>query len=154
MADDLNALESWAGGLISQLEAPARRKLLREIARELRKSQQARVTQQRNPDGSAYAARKPRPNQHLRDKAGRIKRRAMFAKLKQARYLRAESDAQGIAIGFAGRIARVARVHQFGESDRVSPGGPEYKYPVRALLGLTDADRDMIRDMLLAHLTK
>ncbi|MFM0181762.1 phage virion morphogenesis protein [Paraburkholderia aspalathi] len=152
--DELSALESWAGGLLSQLEAPARRAALRDIARELRRSQQTRIAQQQNPDGSAYEARKPRPKKHLRDKAGRIKRKAMFAKLRQARYLRAESDSQGLAIGFAGRVARVARIHQLGESDRVAPGGPEYKYPTRVLLGFTDADREMIRDMLLAHIVK
>jgi phage virion morphogenesis (putative tail completion) protein len=152
--DELSALESWAGGLLSQLQAPARRAALRDIARELRRSQQTRIAQQQNPDGSAYEARKPRPKNHLRDKAGRIKRKAMFAKLRQARYLRAETDSQGIAIGFAGRVARVARIHQLGESDRVAPGGPRYKYPARVLLGFTDADREMIRDMLLAHIVK
>jgi phage virion morphogenesis protein len=152
--DDLTALESWAGGLLSQLEAPARRVVLRDIARELQRSQRTRITQQRNPDGSAYEARKPRPKKHLRDKAGRIKRAAMFAKLKQARYLRAESDATGLAVGFAGRIARLARTHQLGLSDRVAPGGPDYRYPARVLLGFSEADRELIRDVLLKHLAK
>jgi phage virion morphogenesis protein len=152
--DDLTALESWAGGLLSQLEAPARRVVLRDIARELQRSQRTRITQQRNPDGSAYEARKPRPKKHLRDKAGRIKRAAMFMKLKQARYLRAESDATGLAVGFAGRIARLARIHQLGLSDHVAPGGPDYRYPARVLLGFSDADRELIRDVLLKHLAK
>ncbi|WP_366931853.1 phage virion morphogenesis protein [Paraburkholderia xenovorans] len=43
-------------------------------------------------------------------------------------------------------------MHQFGESDRVAPHGPEYKYPARVLLGFSDADRDMIRDLLLKHI--
>ena len=98
--------------------------------------------------------RKPRPKKHLRDKAGRIKRAAMFVKLRQTRYLRTESDSSGLAIGFAGRVARVARVHQLGESDRVAPRGPQYRYPARVLLGFTSADRDMIRDTLLKHITK
>jgi phage virion morphogenesis protein len=152
--DDLTALESWAGGLLSQLEAPARRVVLRDIARELQRSQRARITQQRNPDGSAYEARKPRPKKHLRDKAGRIKRAAMFVKLKQARYLRVESDATGLAVGFTGRIAHLARIHQLGLSDRVAPGGPDYRYPARVLLGFSDADRELIRDVLLKHLAK
>jgi phage virion morphogenesis protein len=152
--DDLTALESWAGGLLSRLEAPARRAALREIARELRKRQQARIAQQKNPDGSSYAARRPRHEKKLRHKQGKIKRAAMFAKLRQARYLRAESDATGLAVGFVGRIARVARVHQYGESDRVAPGGPEHKYDARVLLGFTPDDLDMIRDSLLKHLTK
>ena len=78
----------------------------------------------------------------------------MFSKLRQARYLRAESDSTGLAVGFVGRVARVARIHQYGESDRVAPGGPEYKYDARVLLGFTPDDLDMIRDMLLAHITK
>jgi phage virion morphogenesis protein len=150
---ELDAFESWAGHFLARLEAPARRAALRDIARELRRSQQTRIAQQKSPDGTTYEARKPR-TKHLRDKAGRIKRKAMFAKLRQARYLRTENDAMGLAIGFAGRIARVARVHQLGERARVAPGGPEYKYPARVLLGFSDEDRKMIRYMLLAHIVK
>ncbi|CAE6856003.1 phage virion morphogenesis protein [Paraburkholderia domus] len=151
---ELDAFESWAGHFLAKLEAPARRAALRDIARELRRSQQARIAQQKKPDGTAYEARKPRPKKHLRDKAGRVKRKAMFAKLRQARYLRTENDAMSLAVGFAGRIARVARVHQLGEHARVAPRGPEYKYPARVLLGFTDDDREMIRNLLLMHVVK
>lgn len=154
--DELQAVERFVGGLLGKLEPAARRTAMRDIARELRRSQQARIASQKNPDGSAYVARRPRtrPGGELRDKRGRIKRAAMFAKLRTARFLQLEADASGLAIGFAGRVARVARVHQFGENDRVAPGGVDYKYPARVLLGLTDADREMIRDMLLKHITK
>lgn len=148
---ELDALESWAGALLSKLAPAARRSALREIARELQRSQRTRIAQQCNPDGSAYEKRKPRPK-HLRDKAGRVKRAAMFAKLRQARYMRAETDALGLAIGFAGRVARVARIHQFGETDRVAPRGPEYKYPARVLLGFTGEERELIRNTLIARL--
>ncbi len=150
--DELSAIESWAGSLLSQLAPASRRTVAREIARELQRSQRERIAQQRNPDGTDYEKRKPRPKKHLRGKAGRIKRAVMFAKLRQTRYLRAESNAAGLAIGFAGRVTRIARVHQYGESDRVSKGGPMVKYPARVLLGFSDTDREMIRDMLLAHL--
>lgn len=152
--NELDAIESWAGHLLAKLEAPARRAVLRDIARELRRSQQARIAQQTNPDGTAYEARKPRAKRHLREKVNRIRRKAMFAKLRQARYLRAESDTMGLAIGFAWRIARVARVHQFGERARVAPGGPEYQYPARVLLGFTYEDREMIQSMLLTRIVK
>jgi phage virion morphogenesis protein len=152
--DELSALESWAGALLSQLAPAARRTVTREIARELQRSQRTRIAQQRNPDGTDYEKRKPRPKKHLRDKAGRIKRAAMFAKLRQTRYLRAESDAAGLTIGFAGRVSRVARIHQYGETDRVAKGGPMYKYPARVLLGFSDADREMIRDLLLKYLSR
>ncbi|CAE6841703.1 hypothetical protein R69746_06954 [Paraburkholderia aspalathi] len=154
--DELQAVETFLGGLLGKLQPAARRAAMRDIARELRRSQQTRIVAQQNPDGSRYAARKPRtkPGGKLRDKRGRIKRAAMFAKLRTARYLKTEADANGLAIGFAGRVARVARVHQLGETDRVAPGGVEYRYPARVLLGFTDAEREMIRDRLLQHLTK
>jgi phage virion morphogenesis protein len=148
--DDLSAIEDWAGSLLAQLQPAERRTVATDIARELRRSQQDRIKDQRNPDGSAYEARKAK----LRSKAGRIKRRAMFAKLRTARFLKVEANGDGLAVGFAGRIAALARVHQDGESAQVRPGGPRYKYPVRQLLGFTAAERDMIRDKLLAHLAK
>ena len=156
--DDLTALEEWAGALLAQLDPAARRKVAVDVGRELRRSQQQRIKAQLNPDGSAYAPRKPRlflRNARLREKEGRIKRRAqMFAKLRTARYLKVEVDGAGLAIGFAGRAARLARVHQEGETSEVTRGGRSYKYPVRQLLGFTDADREMIRDKLLEHLAR
>lgn len=153
---ELDALDKWAGALLVQLSPKGRRAATTQIARELRRSQQKRIASQKNPDGSAYDARKPRsnPDGKARDKRGRLKRAAMFAKLRTTRYLKTEADAAGLAIGFDGRVARVARVHQYGETDRVAPNGVEYKYPARMLLGLTTEDRELIRDVLLNHLTK
>ena len=45
---ELDALESWAGALLSKLAPAARRSALREIARELQRSQRTRIAQQRN----------------------------------------------------------------------------------------------------------
>ncbi|WP_250466116.1 MULTISPECIES: phage virion morphogenesis protein [unclassified Caballeronia] len=153
----LDSLETWAGALLAKLGPATRRAAMRDIARELRRSQQARIAAQRNPDGSAYEPRKPRSisdTKNLRGKRGRIKRSAMFPKLRTARYMRIEADANGLAIGFIGRVARIARVHQFGETDRVAPGGREYRYPARALLGFTHNERELIQDMLLKHLAQ
>jgi phage virion morphogenesis protein len=155
--DELSIIEKWASTLLAKLSPAARRNVMRDIARVLRRSQQARIAAQKNPDGSAYDPRKPRVKKNgksLRDKRGRLKRTAMFAKLRTTRYLKLEADANGLAIGFDGRVARVARVHQLGETDRVAPGGVEVKYPARALLGFSDADRDLIRDTLLKHITE
>lgn len=150
MAADLSALEDWAGALLAKLNATERRKLNQDIARELRKSQQQRIAEQRNADGSAYAPRKPRKN--LRGKAGHLKRRKMFMKLRQAKHLKLQSTADSIAIGFGGRSAQLARVHQYGLRDRPGRGAPDTQYDRRELLGLTDADLDLIRDRLLEHL--
>lgn len=149
MTDNLNALEEWAGALLAKLSPGERRKLGNTIGRELRRSQQQRVASQRNPDGTPYAPRKPR---ELRGKVGRIKRQ-MFARLRQAKHLRLQSTADTIAIGFTGRVARIARIHQYGLRDRPGRGQADVQYERRELLGFTEADLDMIRTRLLEHLT-
>lgn len=148
MTDNLHALEEWAGLLLTKLSPGERRKLGNTIGRELRRSQQQRIATQRNPDGTPYAARKPR---QLRGKVGRIKRQ-MFAKLRQTKYLRLRSTPDAIAIGFAGRVARIARVHQYALKDRPARGQADVQYERRELLGFTEADLEMIRDRLLQHL--
>lgn len=146
MDDNLHALEAWAGALLNRLSDQARKRLNTQIGRELRRRQQQRIAAQRNPDGSAYA---PRSTTWKRDKKGRIK---LFAKLRQARNLKVMSDASQISVGFTGRASRIARVHQYGLSDRPSPGQPAVRYPQRQLLGLTDADLTFIRDQLIDQL--
>lgn len=154
MIDELQALEDWAGGMLAKLAPAERRAVLLDVGRELRRSQQKRITAQRNPDGSQFEPRKARaPSKNLRSKKGRIKQRAMFSKMKTARFLKVETDPDGLAIGFAGRIARIARIHQDGETGEVSPG-INYNYPVRKILGFTEGDIDFIRDRLLQHLVK
>ena len=150
MANDLDALEDWAGVLLNKLEPAARSKLARSLAQKLRRSQQQRVKQQRNPDGSPYAARKPRD---LKGKKGRIKRQAkMFQKMPRASYMKAQSDGQSITVGFTGRVARIARVHQFGLKDRAEANAPQVRYQQREVLGFKAMDLEVIRDGLLAHL--
>ena len=147
--DELSAIEDWAGALLAKMAPAARRQAAVDIGRELRRSHKERIAAQRNPDGAPFEARKPR----FREKEGRIKRRAMFAKLRTARFLKVQADSNGLAIGFSGRAARLARIHQDGETGEVVPG-KSYRYPVRQLLGFTDADREMIRDKLLEHITR
>jgi len=149
VTDNLHALEEWAGLLLAKLSPGERRKLGNTIGRDLRRNQQKRIASQRNPDGTAYAARKPR---QLRNKAGRIKRQ-MFARLRQAKYLRLQSTSNAIAIAFASRVSRIARVHQYGLRDRPGRGQDDVQYDRRELLGFTEDDLEMIRDSLLSHLT-
>ena len=151
MASNLEALETWAAVLLARLEPGERSKLARTIGQELRRSQQKRVMAQENTDGSRYAPRKKRD---LRGKQGRIRRKlAMFKKLRTASYLKVRGDSNAVTVGFTGRIARIARVHQYGLKDRAEPGAPDVRYEQREVLGFTDADLDLIRDSLLAHRT-
>jgi len=151
MSDMLDDLGDWLTPLISRIEPAQRGKLARSVAQQLRRSQQQRILAQRNPDGSAFAPRKPR---ELRGKVGRIKRKAkMFTKLRTVRYVKASGSASAATVGFAGRISRIARVHQYGLRDRAERGAPDVKYAQRQLLGLTAAEREFVRDQVLQHLT-
>lgn len=145
----LHALDAYLAGLLAKLDAPQRRLLARAIAVELRRRQAARIAAQRNPDGSAYAPRKPQ----LRHKRGGI-RRAMFSRLRMARYLKAQVDPNTAVVTFAGTAQRIATVHHFGLRDRVNKSGLTVKYAARELLGLDDGDVGSITDLVLFHVTQ
>lgn len=151
MTDRLEALEDWAAGLLGQLEPTSRNKLARSLGQALRRSQQQRIIAQQNPDGSKYA---PRRKRNLRGKQGRMKQKVkMFEKLRTASFLKVQSDGYAVNIGFSGRVARIARVHQYGLRDRPESGARDVKYEMRVLLGFTGTDLDKIRDGLLNYLT-
>ncbi|WP_040269158.1 phage virion morphogenesis protein [Pseudomonas rhodesiae] len=151
MDSKLQALETWAAGLLEQLQPAARNQLARSIGQELRRSQQKRVLMQRNPDGSKFAPRKKRD---LRGKQGRVRRKAeMFKKLRTATYMKAKGDSNAVTVGFIGRAARIARIHQHGLKDRPERGAPEITYERRQLLGFSEADIILIRDILIDKLT-
>ncbi|PKV14546.1 phage virion morphogenesis protein [Xanthomonas prunicola] len=147
--DDLTALENWAAPLLARLQEGERRNLARKIGTALRRSQSQRIGKQQAPDGTPYAPRK----EQLRDKAGRVKRKKMFAKLRQAKYFKVSASPNQVSVGFMGRVSRIARVHQEGLTERVRPIGPMARYDKRVLLGLSEEDRQLIRDQLLNHLT-
>jgi phage virion morphogenesis protein len=148
MHNSLDALEDWAGVLLQKLEPQARNALARTVGQQLRRSQQQRVTAQRNPDGSRYTPR------NLRSKKGRVRNKAkMFHKLRTARYLKAKGDSNAVSVGFTGRIARIARVHQLGLRDRAERGAPDVRYARRQVLGFTEADLELVRTTLIDHLT-
>lgn len=150
MNNRLEALEDWAAGLLGQLEPAARNKLARSIGQALRRSQQQRIIAQQNPGGSKYAPRKQR---NLRGKQGSVKRKIkMFQKLHTTSFLKVQVQSNAIAIGFTGRIARIARVHQYGLKDTPERGAPEINYAQREVLGLTIDDLNFIKDRLLTHL--
>ncbi|OLK26746.1 phage virion morphogenesis protein, partial [Xanthomonas oryzae] len=143
--DDLTALETWAAPLLARLQPGERRMLARKIGTELRRSQSQRIGKQQAPDGTPYAPRK----EQLRGKAGRVKRKKMFAKLRQAKFLKVNASPNEVSVGFVGRVSRIARVHQEGKREAVRPGGPRAHYEKRVLLGLSSQERQIIRDLVL-----
>jgi phage virion morphogenesis protein len=151
MTNQLEALEDWAAGLLGQLEPLARNRLARSLGQALRRSQQQRIMSQCNPEGSKYV---PRQQRNLRVKQGRVKREVqMFQKLRTTRFLRVRGDDNAASVGFTGRIARIARVHQYGLKDRAETIAPPVRYNKRKLIGLTHTDIVIVRDKLLTHLS-
>ncbi|HGV0356192.1 TPA: phage virion morphogenesis protein [Enterobacter ludwigii] len=137
-------------GLIAALSPAARRKLVGEIAKELRKSQQQRIKQQKAPDGSPYQARKRQP---LRAKTGRIKR-AMFQKLRTNRYMKASGGENSAVVEFTGKVQRIARVHQYGLKDRPNAHAQDVQYAERQLLGFSQADKQLVETLTIKHLSR
>ncbi|RYF09262.1 MAG: phage virion morphogenesis protein [Oxalobacteraceae bacterium] len=82
---------------------------------------------------------------------GTIRRKAMFRKLRNGRNLRAGATDLVAWIGFTGRAAQIARVHQDGLRDKPSVKGRAVRYAQRGLLGLTQTEQSRALDMLLDH---
>lgn len=148
---DLAPLDAYCSSLLTSLQSSERRKLARQISAAMRASQAKQIAAQRNPDGSAYAQRKP---QKFRGKKGRI-RRSMFAKLRTAKYLKTEASPNSAVVSFASQVQRIAQVHQFGLRDKVNRrSNLQVDYPARELLGITRADVSLIEDLVIAHLAR
>ncbi|MFV9712071.1 MULTISPECIES: phage virion morphogenesis protein [unclassified Pantoea] len=146
---ELHEVDAWLAALLSQLEPAARKKMLREVAHDVRRIQQANITAQRSPDGTAWEPRRV----SARSKKGRI-RRGMFAKLKTAKYLKAQAGADAAEVAFVPGVQKLARVHHYGLRDRVSRRGPVVKYAERALLGVDDSVQRKVQEILMLWLNE
>lgn len=147
--DDLQRVDDWLAALLANLEPTARNRMMRQLAQELRRSQQQNIRLQRNPDGTTFEPRRVT----ARSKKGRIKRQ-MFAKLRTTKYLKTSATADSASVQFEGKVQRIARVHHYGLRDRVRRNGPEARYPARRLLGVNDEVETITRDTLLRWLSE
>lgn len=148
MAESLQSLESWLAPLLHSLQPAERRRLAREVATQVRKGNQQTMAAQQGPDGQAWAPRKSRS----RDARGKLRQGPMFRKLRAARHLKAQAFTDAAVVQFVGRAERIARVHHFGLRDRVKPGGADYHYPARPLLGINAQQVEQIADLVLGRL--
>lgn len=146
--DDLQRVDDWLAALLANLEPAARNRMMRQLAQELRRSQQQNIRLQRNPDGTAFEARRVT----ARSKKGRIKRQ-MFAKLRTTKYLKTAATADSASVQFDGKVQRIARVHHYGLRDRVRRNGPEVRYAERRLLGINSYQVHLLSDAILRWLT-
>lgn len=149
---DFADIEALAGALLRRVDAGERSKILRVMARTLRSSQAARIARQQDPDGQPFAVRKAQPAGRLR-RGGTIKRKAMFRKLRNTSNLKAGSTDTEAWVGFSGRAARIARVHQEGLADAPAKDMKPVRYARRMLLGDTEAERQALLNILVAHVT-
>lgn len=147
--DDLQRVDDWLAALLANLEPAARNRMMRQLAQELRRSQQQNIRLQRNPDGTTFEPRRVT----ARSKKGRIKRQ-MFAKLRTTKYLKTAATADSASVQFDGKVQRISRVHHYGLRDRVRRNGPEARYPARRLLGVNDEVETITRDTLLRWLSE
>ncbi|EPR8030398.1 phage virion morphogenesis protein [Enterobacter hormaechei] len=147
--DDQQRVDDWLAALLANLEPAVRNRMMRQLAQELRRSQQQNIRLQRNPDGTTFEPRRVT----ARSKKGRIKRQ-MFAKLRTTKYLKTAATADSASVQFEGKVQRIARVHHYGLRDRVRRNGPEARYPARRLLGVNDEVETITRDTLLRWLSE
>ncbi|MDV4244816.1 phage virion morphogenesis protein [Acinetobacter baumannii] len=145
--NNIQDLALYLQPLLDRLSLGERAKLAKNIGRDLRTSQRQRITAQQNPDGSAYTARRTR----LRDQKGKIKRK-MFSRIKSNTHLKVLSNSESIAVGFIGRINRIAKVHQYGLRDRATRSAPDTAYPKRELLGFTDKEINLVESSFIKHI--
>ncbi|MDM3122700.1 phage virion morphogenesis protein [Citrobacter sp. Cf125] len=144
---ELTPFDNQLAGLIGALAPASRRKLAAEIAKELRRSQQQRIKQQKAPDGTPYQARKFQP---LRAKKGRIKR-TMFQKLRTSRYMKASGRNDAAVVEFTGKVQRIAQIHQLGLKDRPNLHAKDVQYPERQLLGFSISEKRMIENIFTSY---
>lgn len=141
-------LEQRFGALLSRFSIAERRKLLRSVAQKVSASQRQRIGTQKNPDGSAYIPRKPQKRK------GKIRRKAMFVKLKSSRFIKSKAGSEQAEIGFNGRNEQIAKVHQYGLESQVDKSKPhKVRYDQRELLGFSDSDKQLIEDLIIDQLS-
>lgn len=150
MMDSIDRLNAPFQGLLDNLSPSGRKTLARDIARQLRASNTKRIAAQQNPDGTPFNPRKTQ----ARRRRGKL-RRAMFSKIRTARFLKIEATPSTAALVISGRAARIAEVHQFGLRDRVNAKrGLIVQYARRELLGFSDQDKRIVAETTLNHLAK
>ncbi|HGP1115989.1 TPA: phage virion morphogenesis protein, partial [Serratia marcescens] len=126
-----------------------RKSLAVAVSKRLRAGQQQHIKRQQAPDGTPYAPRKTR----LRNKK-RLRDRAMFSKLRTARYLKAQGNSDAAVVEFVGRVQRMVNVHHFGLRDRPTPHSDAVKYEARPLLGFGPDDVKIIETAVIEHLAE
>ncbi|MDU5487227.1 MAG: phage virion morphogenesis protein [Serratia liquefaciens] len=145
--NEFSPFDARLAGLITALSPQSRKSLAVAVSKRLRASQQQNIKRQQAPDGTPYSPRK----MPLRNTT-RLRDRAMFSKLRTARYMKAKGSGDEAVVEFVGRVKRMANVHHYGLRDRPSPHSAYVQYEARPLLGFSPADVKMIETAVVEHL--
>lgn len=138
--DAYAGLEHWLDQIALRLEPTQRRELMRRLAQGFRVRQRDRIKQQRDPDGHRFIPRK-------RNQIGNKKRQgALFQNI--GKQIKTEYSANHAAVGFGGRTAIVAEVHQQGKIIQPSKHAKPTSYPIRQLVGFDKEDEKWIKEQI------
>lgn len=154
--DELDKIEPWIGGILSQLKPAKRKKLSMRIGRLLRARNAKRIRANKTPDGDAMEKRKRK--KRIKTKTGKVQNSGrMFREIGKAKSLRINAGPDSVEVGYNNPlIANTAATHHFGLSGYVgkTPRGKviKTKYTPRPLLGFADRDVDEIADDVLDYL--
>ncbi len=140
--DPLAPLKRWLVNALAAIDPAARRALLMDIGRELRRRNQRRIAAQTDPDGAAWAPRK-------RNSHGKVRKHAkMLQGFRDGRRLRLKVTTGSMELGYDGRNAWMARIHHYGEVAAVARGGANVKYLARRLLGMPEDDQQFVYERI------
>ena len=136
---DFSGLTDWLQRIDTQLDDGQKQALMRRIATRLRQQWSQRIRSQVDPSGAGFIPRKAK-GRKFRSK--RVKTGAMFTKT--PRLLKTAYSTSHAEIGFAGRLAQIMAVHQYGQVARPSPTVRPVQYAVRETVGFSSEDEQLI----------
>jgi phage virion morphogenesis protein len=84
----------------------------------------------------------------------RLRDRAMFSKLRTARYMKAKGSNDDAVVEFVGHVQRMANVHHYGLREQPSQHIDTVKYEARPLLGYSIRDIKTIEETIIYHLAE
>ena len=136
---DFSGLTDWLQRIDTQLDDGQKQALMRRITTRLKQQWSQRIRSQVDPSGAGFIPRKAK-GRKFRSK--RVKTGAMFTKT--PRLLKTAYSTSHAEIGFAGRMAAIMAVHQYGQVARPSPTVHPVQYAVRETVGFSSEDEQLI----------
>ena len=158
MIDGVEAMERVGDYFDAFLDdlSPARRKMVaRKIGQRLRRLNTQRIAGNREPDGTAMAARRKRTAfRGEEDRSGK----KMFRKLRLARNFEIRPSSDGVELRTKRGAAGIANTHHFGRVGYVGKTRDgrsiRTRYERRRLLGFGDEDLNELAEELLNWLDR